>query len=270
MATRTAGIDAAVQSQIGIKRRRSSKTNSKKEKPKKRQRQLKPHTAKDIELIQQLLANVLVYNSAVENHFLYCGLTQKASHYFQFPIVVAEPPNKGELPGEHYFLGCDNISVIEYVLRSVYYKMYGGDPSLNEHKEWDLYRFNTQYYGAKAFATKVTTAVLQDLNAKTRPYGGSELPHYPNIAESSCYKTVLPFLVPLEKYFAIQGRTPENIAFGPLKVLPFSDLQKINSAIKKKKEDLLLEGNVSKAVRDVPSDDDDEDSTVSEEELSED
>lgn len=256
--------DAAIKSQILKKRRRSkskkggepgAKKRKTGEKSSRKVTDLKPFDQKDIEMIQKILGNFIGYNFATESHFLYNSLTKKNSEFAQFPVVTGEPENKGTLPADKYFLGCDSIPVIEFVLRTVYYLHYGGDSTIKPHEKWSLYKWNQMYYGTKAFASKITSTILSDMLAKTRPYGGSELPPYPNIAETYCYKTVKPYLVSIKDYFeAFPDRIPADLAFAPLKAMPFSHLESINAEIKKKKSDLLLEESIDK-VADVPSDD---------------
>lgn len=258
MATR----EAAIQSQIGKRKKRSNSTKNPKAKKQKTESsgkrkiaELIPFTNDDLQAVQAMLANVLFFARATGTYALFNGLTQKVSHYFQFPIVTGEPHNKGDLSGIDYFLGCDSIPLIEWVLRTVFYERYGGDSGLAAHEKWSLYKFNQMFYGTKAFTPKVNETVLRDLHAKTRPYGGSELPHYPNIAEQALYKTIRPYLVPIEKYFTdFPDRVPEAVRKS-VKFSPFSDLEKINLEIKKKKEDLLLEESITKAVSGIASDD---------------
>lgn len=276
MSSVAATRDAAIKSQIGKKRKRtlssknpSAKKKKSNEKSKKRIADLKPFTVDDLKAVQSFFSNVLFFAKSTGNLALFNGLTQKVSQYFQFPIVTEEPHNKGDLSGIDYFLGCDSVSTIEYVLRTVYYERYGGDSGLLEHEKWSLYKYNQMYYGTKAFTPKINEPVLRDLHAKTRPYGGSELPPYPNIAEQALYKTVRPYLVPLEKYFGdFPDRLPKEFSENS-RFLPFADLEKINLEIKKKKEDLLLENDITTNVSRVPSDEDDAD-TADEEELSDD
>jgi hypothetical protein len=272
MSTATTAVDLAIKSQLTKRRKRSSKNAddpaAKKQKTgkakKTRLEQLKETTPEDIKAIQTKLAVVLLYNAFTKNSFLYSGLTQRASHYYQFPVVTAKPKNKGELPGDKFFLGCDDVAHIEYALRTVYYERYGGDPGTLDHEKWAIYRFNQLYYGVKQFSPRLSESTMSDILSKYRSYGGSVIPPYPNIAESVNHKTVRPWIVSLKQYFEEHPDRLPPMPEGSTKpvFLPLDNLLLINKSMKEHKENELLLGlseEDAKKVRDVASDDDEED-----------
>lgn len=113
-------------------------------------------------------------NSALGKKGFFLSLEDATVYHKFYPILLSEGTTKKK-PAD-YLIGAAKAPVIFTGLREAFDILYGSSPEYSgRYEDWEVYRWNKRYYGAKIEKQSKSLAVHAMEIAQTRAFGGSSI-----------------------------------------------------------------------------------------------
>lgn len=158
----------------------SPKTSSSEKKQKSTKSRLQPATKEQIKELDDILGFSVFYNMPTGLMVGHCAFDNLDNPFFFFPVILTAPLKKGALPvpsekhPQPYMPGAMAIGHIRLALIQAYIKTHPGcDPTSSPWEKWELWRWNSAYYGTEWNKAPESMSDL-DKNIRTaRSFGGA-------------------------------------------------------------------------------------------------
>lgn len=117
--------------------------------------------------------NTMLIDGNTSTHGLYCGMTFEALFFKAYPILTSPPMSKGLMTADGSFvLGVSHPKYVFSALEKAFTLCYPAE-DIKRIVDWELWKFNTAYYGESVVKESPNWASLVIKSATYRCTGGS-------------------------------------------------------------------------------------------------